>query len=132
MKRFRLMAISLLSIGALILAAACGASPSPTSTVGQFADAGNTVFANRCAKCHGANGQGVTAPAIIGTSASLQKYNTAQGLLNFIDTTMPFDAPGSLSHQEYLQVLCFLLVKNNFASGSVTFDENGLGSIQLK
>src|SRR4030042_1117882 len=59
-------------------------TPSPTATVGQLASAGQTVFASRCAGCHGQNGEGKTAPAVIGASASLTKYNDAQGLFNYI------------------------------------------------
>ncbi len=140
MRGISLLVVSLAGLGALLLVAGCAASPSPSPsptppsspTIGQFADAGKTVFAGRCAKCHGDQGQGISGPAIIGQYANLGKYNTAQSLLSFVDTTMPFDAPGSLSHQEYLQVLCYLLVQNNFASSSTTFNENGLASIQLK
>ena len=105
----------------------------PTSaTFGQFADGGKAVFASHCSKCHGDQGQGITGPAVIGPNANLTKYNTAQGLLNFVDTSMPLDAPGSLTHQEYLQVLCFLLVQNKFASADSSFSESALGSVQLK
>lgn len=101
-------------------------------TYGQFANAGKTVYANKCAKCHGDNGQGVTGPAVIGSNAHLDKYNTAQGLLSFINTSMPFDAPGSLSSQDYLNVLGFLLVQNNYVSANTAFDQNQLNNIQLK
>ncbi len=128
------------------LAAGCGGQSSPRSTAttttttttsagatfGQFADSGKTVFASHCSKCHGDQGQGITGPAIIGPSANLVKYTTAQTLLSFIDTNMPLDAPGTLSHQEYLQVLSFLLVQNNDAPGSNTFSESALASVQLK
>lgn len=105
---------------------------SGSMTFAQLAESGKTVFASRCANCHGDQGQGVTAPGLIGANANLGKYGTAEGLLNFIDTSMPLDAPGKLSHQEYLQMLCFLLVQNNYASGSTIFDENALGNVQLK
>lgn len=121
---------------ALVLALfvnACSSTPAPSGTTfGQLAQTGKTVFASRCAKCHGDSGQGVTAPAIIGASASLDKYNTAQGLLNFIDTAMPMNAPGILSQQEYSQVLSFLLVQNNFTPSDKVFDASNLGNIPLK
>jgi mono/diheme cytochrome c family protein len=138
----------------LLLSSACSSAPStpsappssssppskvsPTSTTaggqtfGQLANTGKTVFSNKCSKCHGDNGQGVTAPAIIGSNASLSKYNTAQGLLNFIDTAMPFNAPGSLSSQDYMNLLGFLLVQNDYVTANTAFDPNQLGNIQLK
>lgn len=105
---------------------------SSTQTMVQLASAGQTVFAASCAKCHGAQGQGVTAPAVIGANARLDKYNTAQTLLSFISSSMPLNAPGSLSQQQYQQLLSFLLLRNNYAQASTPFDPNQLGNIQLK
>ncbi len=107
-------------------------SVSSSPTAGQLEEAGKTVYANSCAKCHGDKGQGVTAPSIIGTAASLDKYNTAQGLLNFISTVMPADAPGTLSQQAYLQVLSYLLVENKYISPETIIDSNLLDKITLK
>lgn len=73
----------------------------------------------------------MTGPAIIGANANLGKYSTAQGLLTFISTTMPLDAPGGLSQQEYFQVLCYLLVQNGFTPGNTVFNASNLGSIRL-
>ena len=97
-----------------------------------MAQSGQAVFTSNCAKCHGANGQGITGPALIGADASLDKYNTAQGVLDFVSTAMPLNAPGSLSHQDYLDILCYLLVQNNFAYPTTAFDESTLPSLQLK
>ena len=97
-----------------------------------MADAGKTVFASHCSRCHGDQGQGVSAPAVIGTGAHLSKYNTAQGLLDFVDTTMPANNPGSLSHQDYLDVVSYLLTQDSDVSAGTAFDESQLGSITLK
>ncbi len=103
-----------------------------TSSFAQAAQAGKAVFAARCSKCHGDNGQGNTAPALIGSGANLAKYNTSQGLFSFFSTTMPFDAPGSLAGQDYTNILAFLMVQNNFLSGSAPYDSSVLLSVQLK
>jgi mono/diheme cytochrome c family protein len=109
-------------------------SPSATgsSTIGQYAQTGAAVYASNCAACHGDKGQGVTAPAVIGASAALAKYNTAQGLFSFISTTMPFTGPGSLSRDQYNQILCFILVQNKYADPQAKFDPNGFGQIAIK
>jgi alcohol dehydrogenase (cytochrome c) len=137
---------ALIIIMALVsLAGGCSSAPSATtapsgtspaayggsSTFGAAADASKTVYASRCAKCHGPNGQGVTGPALAGSGANLGKYNTAQGLLSFMSVSMPFDAPGSLARQDYLNILSWLLVQNSYVSASTTFDPNQLNSIQL-
>jgi mono/diheme cytochrome c family protein len=125
-----------------VFAAGCGsksATTTPTSTptntaltFGQIADTGKTVFASHCSGCHGDQGQGVNAPAIIGSGASLGKYNTGQGLFNFVSTVMPANSPGSLSHQDYLDVVSYLLVQNNEVSADTAFNESQLGNIALK
>jgi alcohol dehydrogenase (cytochrome c) len=130
---------------AAVASVGCGGTPSQsTSTVSPstttvsnvtyaaYADAGKAVYSGHCAKCHGDQGQGITGPVLVGPTASLTKYSTAQGLLSFISTAMPLDAPGSLSHQEYLQLVSLVLVWNNYAAGSATFSESALGSLPLK
>jgi mono/diheme cytochrome c family protein len=146
MGRKHLLSVFLGGLAVLAVAAGCGGpssassttatttttTPSGSPTFAEFSDSGKTIFASHCAKCHGDQGQGITGPALIGPSANLIKYTTAQGLLSFIGTAMPLDAPGSLSHQEYLQLLSFLLVQNNDVTGSTTFNESALGTVQLK
>lgn len=118
----------------------CSGSNTPTTptststppTAGELAQAGQSVFANRCASCHGADGQGGTAPAVIGASAHLGEYNTAQGLLGYVETNMPALNPGSLSHQEYLNIVAYLLIQNGDLSADASFDETRLGDISLE
>ena len=74
----------------------------------------------------------MTAPTLIGTNTNLAAYNNAQGLLNFIDTQMPIRAPGSLSQEQYLQVLSFLLLQNNLVAPGTVLDSSKLSSIMLK
>ena len=105
---------------------------SSNATFGALAQAGNTVFANSCAVCHGDAGQGKIGPALIGANQHLANYQTAQGLLNFISTNMPFDKPGSLTHQQYLEVLAFLMTQNNDVAEGVGFNESELASMGLR
>jgi alcohol dehydrogenase (cytochrome c) len=107
-------------------------TPASGPTYGSLSQQGQVVYSNNCAGCHGANGQGITAPAIIGASANLGKYNTGKGLLDFISAAMPLSSPGSLSHQDYLNVLSYLLVQNNYAFPATAFNESALANIQLK
>lgn len=109
-----------------------GTSLTSTVTFGTMAALGKTVFENYAASSHGENGQGGSGPALIGSNAALGKYNNAQALLNFISSSMPLEAPGSLSHQDYLEILCYLLVQNNYVSPNSIFNESGLSSITLK
>jgi mono/diheme cytochrome c family protein len=108
-------------------------SPTLQSTIAaDLSTQGQKVYANSCARCHGASGQGGTASAIWGSSVSLGKYNTAQGLFAFISTAMPFNAPGSLSKEQYQQLLVYILVQNQFIQPGAAIDLNNLASILVK
>ncbi|MBI4789012.1 MAG: cytochrome c [Chloroflexi bacterium] len=123
----------------ILVISACATNPVPAPaptvagpTAGQLGDAGKAVFANRCASCHGQNGQGVTAPANIGPNANLQKFSTAKGLYDYVSVSMPQDAPGGLSPQEYLQLVSYLLVENKFVKLDAPLDQGRLDGIALK
>jgi alcohol dehydrogenase (cytochrome c) len=143
-KSIRLAIFAAIVLVGSLLAACGGQAPSstpgptastptaPATTAGQLAEAGKTVFADHCAKCHGDQGQGITGPVLIGAANTLDKYGTAQGLLNFIDTAMPLDAPGSLSQQQYLEVVSYFLVQDSFVSSGTALDASNLGSVTLK
>lgn len=115
-------------------ASAPATSPPPPvtgSTIGQLAQAGETVFARRCAQCHGSSGQGAVAPAVIGQKANLDKYRNSNELLKVLSTRMPKNAPGQLSQEEYAQVLSYLLIQNSFVSEGTAFAADELAQIDL-
>ena len=107
-------------------------TPGTAATYAAPSQRGKDVFANDCASCHGSNGQGGVGPALMGADQHLAKYNTARDLLKFISANMPFNRPGSLTHQQYLDVLAFLLVQNNAVTSTANFDETQLSNVILK
>ena len=103
------------------------------ATFGELSQQGAAVYAAKCASCHGSKGEGGQALAVIEDHANLAKYNTAQGLLSYVSATMPRNAPGSLSQQDYLNVTAYLLIaQNNKTPDSAPFNEGQLGTIMLK
>jgi hypothetical protein len=106
------------------------APPTAQLTAGQLAEQGKTVLAN-FGQCHGDSGQGFRAPALIGPNSQLVKYKNAKELLGYISSTMPADKPGSLTQQQYLQVLCFMLVQNKFVTADTPVDPNQLERLVL-
>jgi cytochrome c oxidase subunit 2 len=110
----------------------------PATTFQALAATGQTVYASDCAVCHGANGEGGAGPALWGPGAVLGQYsgvtlfNNARDMLNFISTRMPLSAPGSLTHQQYIEVLSYILIKGSQVSPSSAFNEGQLGNITLK
>lgn len=120
------------TVAAAQTAVAGAAATASSSTLGQLATSGQAVFTSQCAPCHGAQGQGGIGPAIIGPSASLDKYGTALGLLTKISTTMPRSNPGSLPPDQYLQVTAYLLVQNNYVQPGATLSSIQFGTVPLK
>lgn len=112
-------------------AAATGTGSAAGQTATVLASTGKQVY-ERCVTCHGPDGQGVTGPALWGAKENLAKYGDAGTMYNFIHRTMPFDKPGSLSDEEYLQVTAFLLLQNKFVQPNATLTQTGLKDIALK
>jgi alcohol dehydrogenase (cytochrome c) len=72
---------------------------------------GGQIYAKECAVCHGANLQGVSAPALTGPSFGRSHLNGAQ-LRTVVVDTMPLTAPGSLKPDENAAVIAYLLSYN--------------------
>lgn len=72
---------------------------------------GRAIYAQTCARCHGADGQGTpVAPPVWGDAS----YNIGAGMARirtaaqFIQANMPFDQPGSLSDSQAIAVAAFV------------------------
>ncbi len=155
---FAVVAASLLSL------AACGNTPpantggDPTSGGGdagggatsggadtldaQIAQ-GKSLYAENCASCHGANGEGKGAPAVVGKSAlpmdppgsAKQRkipFKTAADVFAFTQKTMPPGAGGSLKDAEYWAILAFDLKANGIDLGGKKLDASNAASINLR
>jgi mono/diheme cytochrome c family protein len=87
--------------------------------------------------CHGArpyeNGFTLpkTIPALIGRN-TLTKFATARNMFDYMRTAMPFNAPGSLSQEQYLQLLAYLLEQNSFVTTGSRLDPDSLQQINLR
>jgi thiosulfate dehydrogenase len=84
--------------------------------------AGATLFLAKCARCHGVDGNGTSAPATttapaitypplwgprsFNIGAGMTRFRTAAG---FIHVNMPFDQPGTLSEEEALNIAAYVV-----------------------
>ncbi|HEV2644143.1 MAG TPA: PQQ-binding-like beta-propeller repeat protein, partial [Candidatus Elarobacter sp.] len=69
---------------------------------------GATVYATSCASCHGAQLQGVSAPALTGTAIARAHLNVSQFRAAVVQR-MPLTAPGSLSPTAYANAMAYML-----------------------
>jgi sugar lactone lactonase YvrE/mono/diheme cytochrome c family protein len=102
--------------------------PTPTVWDGVYtaaqAERGAATYNQRCAACHGGQLGGTgEAPGLAGAEF-LSNWSglTVGELFERIRTTMPFDAPGSLSRDAYADVLAFIFKANGLPAGAKDLD----------
>ncbi|CAN7477914.1 c-type cytochrome [Caballeronia sp. LjRoot29] len=91
----------------------------PTFNRAQVAH-GKTVYAGACAKCHGAQLQGVNAPALRGPAfaPAANAHLTIGGVFGYMASNMPADRPGKLKPEDYADLMAFLLNSNGYSAGT--------------
>ncbi len=80
---------------------------------------GKALYSSSCAKCHGAQLQGITAPALQGPSFAppSNSHLTVGGIFTYMATNMPADRPGKMKDQDYADIMAFLLMSNGYKPG---------------
>jgi cytochrome c len=68
----------------------------------------------------------------MGPNALLEKFLTVKGLYEFVKLAMPYNAGGSLSDQEYFQVVGYLINENKLAGSSTRLDPQSLDTVALQ
>jgi mono/diheme cytochrome c family protein len=120
-----------------------GAAPAASGSgiwSGVYTDAqakrGEATTTQRCSSCHGADlAGGEAGPALVGLEF-LGNWNQQSlgDLFDRIHSTMPADAPGSLSPQDTADVIARVLQLNKFPVGQkeLPSDMNALGQIKIE
>ena len=80
---------------------------------------GKQLYVGNCSVCHQEGLQGADlAPALKGDSFVLRwSDSSVDDMVTTISTSMPADAPGSLTAQQYLDIVTYLLQQNSFPAG---------------
>ena len=69
---------------------------------------GKKVYETQCSSCHGAQLQGVSAPALTGAQFAHAHLNASQ-IFGVASKQMPLNAPGSLSQDDYAAVMAYIM-----------------------
>ncbi|MDX2265657.1 MAG: c-type cytochrome [Hyphomicrobiales bacterium] len=88
---------------------------------------GKELYAANCAECHGADGRGGTGYAypIWGPQTQIQKYQTAQGLFEYMQYLMPFDDPTKVTDEQKWDIVAYMLANHGAAVGQTVGPANG-------
>lgn len=102
---------------------------------------GKEIFADNCAVCHGDNGVGgikdrlaggqgtLTSNAPVKTIGSYWPYATT--LFDYMHRAMPYQAPGSLSNDEYYALAAYILSLNGILPPDGKVDRDSLPNIRM-
>lgn len=94
-----------------------------TQPTGLFTEAqaqrGQTLYAAKCASCHGASLEGGSASALNGAKFAAKWTGKSVDDLYFITRTqMPYGAGGTLTDQQYIDIVAHLLKGNGYGAGA--------------
>ena len=101
---------------------------------------GRAVFAQQCAACHGASGEGTPGvPVLVGGSTTATPplmtvgsyWPYASTLDDYVRRAMPPAAPKSLSDTEVYQVVAYVLHLNGILEENAVLDRNSLPAIVM-
>lgn len=118
-----------------------GSLPEPTRSAAEGvytqnqADQGRTVYQARCAQCHGNNHEGAPgSPPVAGGTFQANWHDETLGIFYaYLKDTMPTGDAGSLSDDDYLALIAYLLQVNGYPAGesALTGREDILNDIAI-
>lgn len=105
------------------------------------ADRGREVYARRCAACHGASGKEGPFDMLVGGNGSLATarpiktvgsfWPYATTLWDYINRSMPYDRPGTLTTDEVYAATAFVLYLNGIVGVVDNLTEATLPRVQM-
>jgi len=99
------------------------------------ADDGMSQYSANCAQCHGDQLQGRYGPGLKGKHFATEKAAYTVGdVFRVVATNMPAAQPGTLAHDDYVQIMAFLLQQNGYPAGTtpLTYDAALKSTVPLR
>jgi mono/diheme cytochrome c family protein len=109
----------------------------PAVYTSEQAGQGRDVYRERCSSCHGREAAGGAAGALAGPQFIREwgwPDRTLDDLFYITRTTMPPGAAGSLTEEEYLAVLAYVLQRNGYPPGeqALVADASALKAVRIE
>lgn len=102
---------------------------------------GRKIYEAKCAACHGAAGEGGTAPRLAGGAGTLTSKKPVQTVgsywpyattvYDYVYRSMPWNAPLSLTPNEVYSVTAYLLHLNKIIDERAVMDAKSLPAVQM-
>jgi cytochrome c len=102
---------------------------------------GRTVFAQRCARCHGEKGAGDIGPSLVGGQGTLATskpvktvgsfWSHATSVWNYVNRAMPFDQPGLLRPGEVYSAVAYILYLNGIVGEKEVLNAKTLPKVRM-
>ena len=102
---------------------------------------GRTLFAAKCARCHGPTGDGDVGPRLVGGQGTLATprplktvgsfWPYATTLWDYVNRAMPFDRPGLLEASEVYAAVAFVLNLNGIVGEDVVMNATTLPAVRM-
>ena len=111
-------AVLLVALTASIARAPAGAANTQTPPYGaDQARAGQTLYYENCAECHGASLEGNYGPPLAGPEGNLQ-WESVQYVFQYMTGHMPAGNADGLTSAQYVEIMAFLLSRHHHAPGT--------------
>jgi mono/diheme cytochrome c family protein len=102
---------------------------------------GEAIFAEKCASCHSAHGEGKPMDRLVGGIGTLRDkkpektvgsyWPYATTVFDYVHRAMPLNAPQSLTPDEVYAVSAYVLFLNGIVSKDTTLDADNLAKIKM-
>lgn len=102
---------------------------------------GKDVYASKCAKCHGGQGQGGDDAPLVGGQGTLRSpkplktvgsyWPYATTLFDYINRAMPFKQPGTLTPNQVYAVVAHVLFLNGIIAENAVMDSKTLPQVKM-
>ena len=115
------------ALGAAVFVVLLSSSGHAEGFTAEQAASGKVTFEKNCQVCHAADLTGnANFPPLTGERfMSRWGSRTAGDLFNFISRRMPFDRPGQLAQEDYVEIIAYWLSFNGHAPGTEPLTDSG-------
>ncbi len=120
------------------VAASAGAAPPENKSIwaGVYtaaqASRGQAIYAGECSRCHRDDLSGAGGVLIGNHFMDQWREDSLKNFFTTLRQTMPANAPSSLSEQEYLDIVAYVLQMNDFPAGEKELTGETVASIRIE